>query len=118
MFKDREITIYGDGTQLRDYTYVSDIVNGMLLAGEKRESAGEIFNLGYSNPISVNELVEKMYELSGKPKKIKYGEKQKGDVEITYSDTRKANKVLNYYPQISINEGLKRTYEWQINYLS
>ncbi|NHJ24571.1 MAG: UDP-glucose 4-epimerase, partial [Candidatus Lokiarchaeota archaeon] len=89
-----------------------------LLAGEKKESAGEIFNLGYSSPISVNELVDKMYRLSGKPKKIKFVEKQKGDVDVTYSDTSKANKILNYYPQVSIDEGLKKTFEWQLQYNS
>jgi len=118
MLQEKEITIFGDGTQLRDYTYISDIVNGILLAGEKTESAGEVFNLGYSSPISVNELVDKMYTISGKPKKIKFIDKQKGDVEVTYSDTSKANKILNYYPQVNIDEGLKRTFEWQVHYNS
>ena len=66
MLRNKEITIYGDGTQLRDYTYVSDIVNGLILAAESSKSSGEVFNLGYSNPISVLELVSKMYALSGK----------------------------------------------------
>jgi len=118
MLQEQEITIFGDGTQLRDYTYISDIVNGILLAGEKKESAGEVFNLGYSSPISVNDLVDKMYLLSGKPKKVKFIEKQKGDVDVTYSDTSKANKILNYYPQVSIDEGLKKTFEWQLQYNS
>lgn len=113
MFQDKEITIYGDGTQLRDYTYVSDIINGLYLAAEKTESAGQVFNLGYSNPISVNDLIEKMYSISGKSKKVKYIESQQGDVDITYSNTEKAKKILNYHPQINIDEGLKKTYEWQ-----
>jgi len=113
MFQDKEITIYGDGTQLRDYTYISDIVNGLCLAAEKTESPGQVFNLGYSNPISVNDLVEKMYAISGKSKKVKYIESQQGDVNITYSNTEKAKKILNYHPQINIDEGLKKTYEWQ-----
>ena len=113
MFQDKEITIYGDGTQLRDYTYISDIVNGLCLAAEKTESAGQVFNLGYSNPISVNDLVEKIYAISGKSKKVKYIESQQGDVDITYSNTEKAKKILNYHPQVNIDEGLKKTYEWQ-----
>ncbi|GAI72359.1 unnamed protein product, partial [marine sediment metagenome] len=84
MFQDKDITIYGDGTQLRDYTYVSDIVNDLYLSAEKDESSGQIFNLGYSSPINVNELVEKMYSISGKSKKVKYIESQQGDVDITY----------------------------------
>jgi len=113
MLHDNEITIYGNGTQLRDYTYISDIVNGLYLAAEKAESSGQVFNLGYSNPISVNDLVEKMYAISGKTRKIKYIENQKGDVDITYSNTEKAKKILNYHPQVNIDEGLKKTYDWQ-----
>ena len=64
MLQDSQITIYGDGEQLRDFTYVSDIVNGLILAGEKKSSTGEIFNLGCSNPISVNQLVNKMTDIA------------------------------------------------------
>jgi UDP-glucose 4-epimerase len=116
MFQDKELEVYGDGTLLRDYTYVSDIVNGLILAAEKNESIGEVFNLGYSSPISVNDLIDKMYNLSGKEKKVKFIEKQKGDVDITYSNTEKAKKILGYHPQVHINDGLKKTYIWQINH--
>ena len=115
MLKDQEITIYGDGTQLRDYTYVSDIVNGLILAAESPKSSGEIFNLGCSNPISVLELVNKMYALSGKNRQVKHIEKQKGDVDITYSDITKAKNILGFEPRIKIDEGLKKTLEWQLN---
>ncbi len=116
IFQNKDITIFGDGTQLRDYTYISDIVNGLYLAAEKTESAGQAFNLGYSSPISVNDLVEKMYAISAKQKKVKYIKSQQGDVNITYSNTEKAKKILNYHPQVNIDEGLKKTYEWQKNY--
>ena len=116
MLRDKEITIYGDGTQLRDYTYISDIVNGLILAAESPKSSGEIFNLGCSNPISVLELVSKMYALSGKKKQVKHIEKQKGDVDITYSDITKAKNVLGFEPKIHIDEGLKKTLQWQLNH--
>jgi UDP-glucose 4-epimerase len=112
MFQDKEITIYGDGTQLRDYTYITDIVDGLCLAAEKTQSSGQAFNLGYSNPISVNNLVDKMYSITGKSKKVKYIASQKGDVDITYSNTEKAKKILGYAPRVKIDEGLKKTYEW------
>ncbi len=118
IFQNKEISIYGDGSQLRDFTYVSDLVNGLILAGEKAESSGEVFNLGCSNPISVNELINKMYEISRRPKKVKYIEKQRGDVDITYSNTNKAKELLNYIPKINIYDGLKKTYEWQIKHNS
>jgi len=117
IFHDKELTIYGDGEQLRDFTYVSDIVNGILLAAGSKKSGGEKFNLGVSDPISVNELVDLMFKVANKEVKTKYIEKQKGDVEVTYSDTRKANKILNYHPKVNIEEGLQKTYNWQKNFL-
>jgi UDP-glucose 4-epimerase len=117
ILQNKEVTIYGDGTKIRDYTYVSDIVNGLSLAAEKKESAGQVFNLGYSNPISVNDLIEKMYKISCKTKKVKYIEDQKGDVDITFANIDKAKAILGFKPQVSIDEGLKKTYEWQIQHL-
>jgi UDP-glucose 4-epimerase len=113
MLQDKEIMIYGDGEQLRDFTYISDIVNGLILAAESPNSAGEIFNLGCSNPIKVIELVSKMYEISGKKQKLKFMEKQEGDVDVTHSDITKAKDVLGYTPKVFIDEGLQKTFEWQ-----
>jgi len=112
ILQDKEITIYGDGEQLRDFTYISDIINGLILAGENFESAGNVFNLGCSNPIKINDLIDKMYAISEKSKKVRYVERQQGDVDITYSNTEKAKKIINYYPQVNIEEGLKKTFEW------
>ena len=114
IFHNQEISIYGDGEQLRDFTFISDIVNGLILSGEKREGNGEVFNLGCSNPISVNQLIEKLYSIAKKPKKVKYIEKQKGDVNVTHSNIEKAKEVLGYHPSVNIDEGLQKTYEWQI----
>jgi len=118
MFQNKEISIYGNGEQLRDFTYISDIIDGLILAGEKDESKGEVFNLGYSNPISVNQLVDKMYSIANKTKKIKYIQKQKGDVDITHSDITKAKKVLNFRPKVDINEGLTLQYQWQLAFFN
>lgn len=114
--KNKEIIIYGDGEQLRDFIYVSDIVNGLILAAENKESNGETFNLGNSNPISINDLVDKIYNIFNKPKKVKYVDKQQGDVDITFSKIEKAKEILNYYPKISIDKGLECTYGWQVNH--
>ncbi|MHA1915025.1 MAG: GDP-mannose 4,6-dehydratase [Promethearchaeota archaeon] len=110
----KQILIYGDGNQIRDFTYISDIVEGLILAAEKSKSSGEIFNLGCSNPVSVNQLIDKMYTIAEKPKNIKYVEKQKGDVEITSSKIDKAKKILGFEPKYNIDEGLRNTYKWQI----
>lgn len=111
----QEISIYGDGEQLRDFTFVSDIVNGLILSAEKEEANGQIFNLGNSNPISVNQLIEKIYSIANKSKNVKYIEKQKGDVNITHSNIKKAKTILNFHPSVNIDEGLLKTYEWQIS---
>lgn len=112
IIQNQPIKIYGDGEQLRDFTYISDIVSGLILAGEKKTSSGEVFNLGCSSPISVNQLIDKMYSIVNKPKNIDYIEKQKGDVDITHADIKKAKKMIDYHPQINIDEGLQKTYDW------
>ncbi|MFX1408974.1 MAG: GDP-mannose 4,6-dehydratase [Promethearchaeota archaeon] len=112
ILQNKELKIYGDGEQLRDFTYISDIVNGLILSSEKKESSGQAFNLGLSNPISINQLVDKIYDIANKPKKVKYGDKKKGDMEITHADITKAAKILNYDPKVDINTGLKKTYDW------
>ena len=118
MLKNKEISIYGNGEQLRDFTDISDIINGLILACEKDASNGEIFNLGCSNPISINDLVKKMYKITNKLKKVKYIDKQQGDVDITYSNIEKASKILKFNPKVEIDEGLINQYQWQIKNLS
>ncbi len=118
MLNNKEISIYGDGNQLRDFTYISDIINGLILACEKDVSNGEVFNLGCSNPISVNDLIEKMYNITNKPKKIRNIDKQQGDVDITYSNINKARNLLNFIPKVDIDEGLMNQYQWQNKKLS
>jgi nucleoside-diphosphate-sugar epimerase len=113
MLQDKEITIYGDGEQIRDFTYISDIVDGLIIAAENPKSNGEVFNLGCSNPIRVNNLVKEMYKISKRPRKIKYIEKQQGDVDITHSNISKVKGVLGFNPKVRIEEGLRLQYEWQ-----
>ncbi|MFW9830149.1 MAG: NAD-dependent epimerase/dehydratase family protein [Candidatus Thorarchaeota archaeon] len=118
IIRNKPLQIFGTGEQIRDFTYISDIIDGLILAAQKKESNGEIFNLGCSNPISVNSLVDKMYKIANKVKKVENFEKQEGDVDITYSDIRKAKRILSFEPRINIDEGLKKTYKWQIENLN
>jgi nucleoside-diphosphate-sugar epimerase len=112
IFYNKPVTIFGTGEQLRDFTYISDIIDGILLSSENEEAIGETFNLGYSNPISVNDLIKIIYELTGAQKNVRYEEPQMGDVDITHSKIEKAKKILNYDPKISIHKGLKKCYSW------
>jgi len=109
----REIIIYGNGEQLRDFTYISDVIDGIITAGENSRSIGEIFNIGCSNPITVNELVDHMYTIANKEKKLRYIEKQLGDVDTTYSNIIKTKNFLGYTPKVQIIEGLNKQYQWQ-----
>lgn len=117
ILQNRPIEIYGDGNQLRDFTYISDIIEGLVLAAESNKSSGEIFNLGYSNPISINDLVEKIYKITDKPKSINKLNKEPGDVDVTYSKIEKARKILSFVPKTDIDRGLQATYEWQLENL-
>ncbi|GAG59169.1 unnamed protein product [marine sediment metagenome] len=113
IMKNDQIKIFGDGSQIRDFTFISDIVDGLILASEVKQSSGEIFNLGCSNPIQLNQLIEKMYKIADRTRNTLYLEKQKGDVKITSSKIDKARKILQFDPKVNIDEGLKKTYEWQ-----
>jgi len=113
----KPIKIFGDGEQIRDFTFISDIIDGLILAAEKDQSSGEIFNLGGSNPITINQLVDKIYEIAQKPIDVQYLEKQKGDVQVTHSKIEKAQKMLQFNPKVKIDDGLTRTYKWQLENL-
>ena len=106
------MSVFGDGTSKRDYTFVSDIVNGMLRALTSENQGFEIFNLGDSRPIILNSLIHILEEVLGKKAKIKYLPEQKGDMPVTYADISKAGKHLGYVPEVTIEEGITRFVEW------
>ena len=107
----KPIPVYGDGTMMRDFTYIDDIIDGVVSAIEK--CAGfNIYNLGESRPITVNELVGKIEEALGKNALKEFLPAQPGDVERTYADVTKAVEQLGYKPQTTIEAGLARFVEW------
>lgn len=106
--------IFGDGTYSRDFTYVSDVVNGTLLAAEKEESNGHALNIGFGRRISINELIKKILlamDLEGKIKPI-YAEQSKGDFSHTEADNRKARELLDWRPEVELDQGLKLFLDW------
>jgi len=103
-------TIFGDGNQTRDFTFVSDIVGGTALLRGKKFS-GDVFNVGGGNRISVNELVETINSVLGKPLEPKYVDTQKGDVQDTWADISKISE-LGYKPQVGIKEGIEKFIGW------
>ncbi len=106
-----ELSVFGDGEQTRDFTYVGDIVESNLLAA-KSDVVGEILNVGGGSRVSVNYLINLLEKLLDKKANVRYTEKQKGDVRDTLADTNKVEEELGWKPETSIEEGLRRQIEW------
>ncbi len=116
MLENQPIPMYGDGTTARDYTYVSDIVDGTIKAlnyvSKKDKHIYDIFNLGGSHPISLRDLINVISNTMNKKAVINQLPMQAGDVDMTYSDYSHAKEILNYEPKIRIEEGIKQFIEW------
>jgi len=107
---------YGDGTSSRDYTYIDDIVSGIIGAINNHENINcEIYNLGNSYPISLNDFITKCERTIGNTGNYEVLPNQEGDVPHTYANIDKAKKDLGYSPKTTLEEGLKKTYEWLKN---
>lgn len=106
------VTLFGDGTTRRDYTFIDDITSG-LSAAVKRLKGYEIFNLGNSDTISLLDLVHGIEETLGKKAIINWQPMQPGDVEITYADVDKARKMLDYKPNYPVKKGLLKMFKDQ-----
>jgi nucleoside-diphosphate-sugar epimerase len=108
----RAPTIYGDGEQTRDFTYVSDVVDGVLSACQAPQASGEVINLATGGRISLNLLFETMSRLVGGKVTPVYAEERAGDVRDSQADITKARRLLGFEPRVSLEEGLRRTVEW------
>lgn len=115
MLADKPIDVYGDGNQERDFTYVSDIVSGFVLA-LKKPLGFSILNLGAGNPISLNMFIAVIEEVLGKKAQRNALPAQPGDVPRTSANIRKAAQDLGYKPEISIKEGVEKFVQWYKKY--
>lgn len=110
----RSIDRYGDGSTARDYTYVHDIVAGILAAADYTEkSPFEIFNLGGAATTTLNELIGLVESAVGEKAQINVLPDQPGDVPRTYADVSKAENLLGYHPQTPIRDGILKYVEWK-----
>ena len=107
----KPIPVFGDGSTARDYTYVSDTVDGVL-ACTRKTFGFEIFNLGESQTVPLSYLIELLEEALGKKAVIDRQPLQPGDVPITFADISKAQRLLGYQPRVKIEEGIPRFVEW------
>ncbi len=113
IYNGQEIQMFGDGASMRDYTFVEDIVDG-ILSCRTADYKYEVFNLGRSDTIKLAELIAKIETKLGKKANIKRLKLQPGDVDKTYADISKARQILQYSPKVSIDEGLDKFIDWYV----
>ena len=111
--ENKPIPVYGDGTTIRDYTYVDDIVDGIISAINYNDTPYEIINLGGGAPVSLNQMIETIEKVLNKKATIEHLPMQLGDVNKTAADITKAKKLLNYNPKTSFKEGIIKFIEWE-----
>ena len=112
LIENRPPKIYGDGEQTRDFTYVANVVDGVLRACEAPNANGEIINVATGGRISLNQLFYAMRDIVGGTLEPIYSESRQGDVRDSQADIRKAKALLGYEPTVSFEEGLARTIAW------
>ncbi|MCK4533466.1 SDR family oxidoreductase [bacterium] len=108
--RNKPVTVFGDGKQTRSFCYVSDLIEGIykLLNSKTNEPV----NIGNPNEMSLNEMAERIIDLTGSKSKIKYLPLPADDPKVRQPDINKAKELLNWAPQVNIEEGLKKTIEW------
>ena len=109
--KDEPITLFSDGEQTRDFTFVADAVAATIAAGE-RGVPGASYNIGGGSRVSMNHVVKIIEKIAGHPLKIQREEAQKGDMRDTYADTTLAKKDLGFSPKVPLEEGIQAEYRW------
>ena len=115
MMEDKEIPMFGDGTTSRDYTYVDDTIDGIIKSCEytlNNENVYEILNIGNSSPTSLKEMINIIGKTLGLEPKIKQLPMQPGDVDRTYADITKVQKLIGYEPKTTFEEGIKKFINW------
>jgi nucleoside-diphosphate-sugar epimerase len=112
LLEGRQPTIYGNGEQTRDFTYVANVVDGVLRACEAPKVAGEVINVACGTRISLNDLLRVMNRIVGTSIEPIYQEPRAGDVQDSQADISKAKALLGYTPIVPLEEGLRQTLEW------
>jgi nucleoside-diphosphate-sugar epimerase len=112
MVEGRQPTIYGDGEQTRDFTYVANVVDGVLRACTAPEASGEVINVATGGRISLNRLFETLKTLTGADVSPIYSDPRAGDVRDSQADISKARRLLGYQPLVALDQGLEQTVAW------
>jgi nucleoside-diphosphate-sugar epimerase len=112
LLEGREPMMYGDGEQTRDFTYVANVVDGVLRACTAPNASGEVINVATGGRISLNELLRTMNRIVGTELTARYAEARAGDVKDSQADITKARQLLGFEPIVQLEEGLRRTLDW------
>ncbi|MGH9313721.1 MAG: NAD-dependent epimerase/dehydratase family protein [Vicinamibacterales bacterium] len=105
------ITLYGDGTQTRDFTYVADAVRATIAAGDRGASGG-VYNIGGGSRVSMNDVLALIERVAGRRLDVRREPPQKGDMRDTYADTSRARADLGFAPSVTLEEGLRAQRDW------
>jgi UDP-glucose 4-epimerase len=108
------ISVFGDGEQTRDFTFVADAVTATIAAGRKG-APGAVYNIGGGSRVSVNRVLDIVGALSGRPLNLRREAPQKGDMRDTFADTTKAGADLGFAPSVTLEQGLEAEYRWLIS---
>ena len=112
ILKDEPPTIYGDGEQSRDFTYIDNVVDANLLAARARQTQGEVINIACGQAVTVNEIIDMINNLLGKSVKPTYTPPRPGDVKHSLADITAAKNLIDYKPNVSFNNGLRLAIDW------
>jgi nucleoside-diphosphate-sugar epimerase len=104
------LTIYGDVSNRRDYTYVVDVIEATLSAAKREAAVGEVINIAGGAAVSLQEVIHLLQEISGRSVQLSFVTKPYGDVEHTYADLHKAELLLGYYPTVALRDGLEQEF--------
>ena len=107
-----EITVYGDGRQSRDFTYVGDVVDATLAAGVADIPGGRVYNIGGGSRVSLAQAIDHIADFAGSPLDVRYTGAQRGDVRDTGADTSRAERDLGYVARTVFADGLREEFEW------
>jgi nucleoside-diphosphate-sugar epimerase len=112
MLRDEPPTVFGDGQQSRDFTYVDNVVEANLLAGRASHTAGEVLNVACGQAVTVNDVIGAINELLGKNIEPVYTDPRPGDVKHSLADITLAERTINYKPTIQFRQGLQMSIDW------
>ncbi len=104
------VTVYGDGTQSRDFTYVDDVARGTVAALSL--SGFDTVNLGSDRPVEINDLIHIIEDAVGEPAQVQHSDRHGADPMVTWADIGRAQSLLGWVPEMSIGEGIRRTVNW------